>query len=57
MTSEYIESNAAPALLAAQQELARNKLQDTLEKKMESRPEKDQLVEQNILKGLLAILL
>ena len=50
-----IESNAAPALLAAQQELARNKLQDTLEKKMESRPEKDQLVEQNILKGLLLI--
>ena len=46
-----VESNAAPALLAAQQELARNKLQDSLEKKIESRPEKDQLVEQNILKG------
>jgi len=45
------DTNVAPGLQAAQQSLLREKLSDDLEKKIEKRPAKDDLVEHNILKG------
>ncbi|THY49108.1 RPEL repeat protein [Aureobasidium pullulans] len=44
-----LNTNAAPALQAQQQELQRHKLTDSLNKAIASRPEKDELVERNIL--------
>lgn len=47
-----VDTKVAPALQAAQSELERKKLEDTLDKKIAKRPEQGELVEQNILKGI-----
>ncbi|KAF3480594.1 uncharacterized protein GIQ15_05941 [Arthroderma uncinatum] len=44
-----LDTNAAPSLQAAQQELARQKAADALKKGLEKRPDRDSLVERNIL--------
>lgn len=44
-----LDTNAAPALQAAQQELERQKATDSLKKQLEKRPDRDELVERNIL--------
>ncbi|KKY17979.1 putative rpel repeat protein [Phaeomoniella chlamydospora] len=40
-----LDTNAAPALQAAQQELERQKATDSLKKQLEKRPDRDELVE------------
>jgi len=42
-------SNVAPALQAAQKELERSRLEDTLDAKLKSRPPADQLIKEGIL--------
>lgn len=44
-----LDTNAAPALQSAQQELERQRTTDNLKKGLEKRPERDELVERNIL--------
>ncbi|KAG9238038.1 hypothetical protein BJ875DRAFT_368748 [Amylocarpus encephaloides] len=44
-----LDTNAAPALQAAQQELERQRVTDSLKKGLEHRPEREDLVERNIL--------
>ncbi|TID22986.1 Serine-type carboxypeptidase F [Venturia nashicola] len=46
-----LNTDAAPALQAAQHELERQKITDSLRKGLEARPDKDSLVEKNILPG------
>ncbi|EPZ31305.1 hypothetical protein O9G_000950 [Rozella allomycis CSF55] len=46
-----VEINVAPNLVAASLELERAKIEDVLAHKLEKRPEKDELVNLNILKG------
>ncbi|KAF9895213.1 hypothetical protein FE257_000115 [Aspergillus nanangensis] len=44
-----LDTDVAPSLQAARQELARQRATDTLKKQLEHRPEREQLVERNIL--------
>ncbi|KAJ5201389.1 uncharacterized protein N7498_006052 [Penicillium cinerascens] len=44
-----LDTNVAPALQAAHQELARQRATDDLKNKLGKRPDRDQLVERNIL--------
>ncbi|MCJ1330175.1 hypothetical protein MMC10_006858 [Thelotrema lepadinum] len=44
-----LDTNAAPSLQAAAQELERQRATDSLKKGLERRPERDELVERNIL--------
>ncbi|KAL8761246.1 MAG: hypothetical protein Q9184_002626 [Pyrenodesmia sp. 2 TL-2023] len=44
-----LDTNAAPALQSAAQELERQRATDSLKKGLEKRPEKEELVERNIL--------
>ncbi|KAG5295422.1 RPEL repeat protein [Histoplasma ohiense] len=44
-----LDTNVAPSLQAAQQELARQKAADSLKKHLEKRPDREDLVERNIL--------
>lgn len=46
------DPSVAPALQAARDNLVREKLTDQLEKKIENRPTKDELVDHNIIKGM-----
>jgi hypothetical protein len=46
------ESKAAPALVAAQEQLRKEKLAQALATKIESRPDKEDLADKNILKGM-----
>ena len=41
----------APALQAKQEELRKHKIEDVLSHKLSERPQKEELVQQNILKG------
>ncbi|KAI4190808.1 MAG: hypothetical protein LQ346_004849 [Caloplaca aetnensis] len=44
-----LDTNAAPALQSAAQELERQRATDSLKKGLEKRPEKEELIERNIL--------
>lgn len=44
-----LDTNVAPSLQAARQELARQRTTDSLKKHLEHRPERDELIERNIL--------
>ena len=44
-----LDTTAAPALQARQQELERQRITDNLKKGLDKRPEKEQLMERNIL--------
>ncbi|GES65283.1 RPEL repeat protein [Aspergillus terreus] len=44
-----LDTNVAPSLQAARQELARQRTTDSLKKHLEQRPDRDVLVERNIL--------
>jgi len=44
-------SNIAPALLAAQKELQRSQLEDSLENKLKNRPNAAELIKEGILEG------
>lgn len=44
------DSSAAPAILGQQRELEKNMRADTLEKAVQGRPQKDELVSKGILK-------
>jgi len=44
-----LDTNVAPSLQAAQQELARQKTIDSLKKSLEKRPDREALVERNIM--------
>ncbi|KAJ6147197.1 hypothetical protein N7497_009179, partial [Penicillium chrysogenum] len=44
-----LDTNVAPALQSARQELDRQRATDSLKKNLEKRPDKDELVERNIL--------
>ncbi|CEJ55013.1 RPEL repeat protein [Penicillium brasilianum] len=44
-----LNTNVAPSLQSAQQELDRQRATDNLKKNLEKRPERDELVERNIL--------
>lgn len=46
-----LDTSVAPALQAAQVDLERAKLTTSLEKLVADRPEKDTLIDQNIMKG------
>lgn len=45
------DTNVAPSLQAARDSLIKEQLADRLEKKIEARPSKEELVEHNIIKG------
>ncbi|KAL1984299.1 hypothetical protein VTN96DRAFT_9257 [Rasamsonia emersonii] len=47
-----LNTNVAPSLQAAQQELARQRTSDTLKRHLERRPDREELVERNILPAL-----
>ncbi|KAB8236487.1 kinase mkl1 MAPK-like protein [Aspergillus alliaceus] len=44
-----LDTNAAPSIQAATQELARQRTSDSLKKHLEHRPDREELVERNIL--------
>ncbi|MCJ1365069.1 hypothetical protein MMC16_004188 [Acarospora aff. strigata] len=44
-----LDTNAAPALQSATQELERQRTSDSLRKQLEKRPEREELIERNIL--------
>ncbi|KAI9925814.1 hypothetical protein ASPWEDRAFT_52700 [Aspergillus wentii DTO 134E9] len=44
-----LDTNVAPSLQAARQELARQRMSDDLKKHIERRPDREELVERNIL--------
>ncbi|KAF7715936.1 RPEL repeat containing protein [Penicillium ucsense] len=44
-----LDTNVAPSLQSAQQELDRHRATDSLKKNLEKRPDRDELVERNIL--------
>ncbi|PYI05630.1 hypothetical protein BO78DRAFT_397935 [Aspergillus sclerotiicarbonarius CBS 121057] len=44
-----LDTNVAPSLQAAHQELARQRTTDSLKKHLEHRPEREELIERNIL--------
>ncbi|KAH8429063.1 RPEL repeat-containing protein [Aspergillus melleus] len=44
-----LDTNVAPSIQAARQELARQRASDSLKKHLEHRPEREELVERNIL--------
>ena len=50
-THTCADQTAAPQLQAAKADLEKAKITDILAHKIEARPEKDDLVQQNILKG------
>ena len=45
------ETNVSPALLSAQNELAKARVEEKLNKKLSARPAKETLVSNNIMKG------
>ena len=49
------DDTVAPSLQAAREALAREKLADQLEQRLEKRPERTDLVDHNILKGTYAV--
>lgn len=51
LISIFPDQHTAPQLQAAKADLEKAKITDILSHKLESRPEKDELVQQNILKG------
>ncbi|KIW07348.1 uncharacterized protein PV09_02195 [Verruconis gallopava] len=44
-----LDTNAAPALQAAQHELERQKVTDSLRKSLEHRPDREELIQRNVL--------
>lgn len=47
-----LDSNAAPAIQEQQKELEKHMRADSLEKKLQHRPEKEELIKEGILKGI-----